>query len=365
MLAVALMVGLFVFCNQLVFSRRLPSFTVVQSRQESFIDLDDDGKSNTIHATDWKSEPWEPVDSRRIFMHVTNDKNNLNARQICTLESVAKNNPNRPVQLFMKRQDQFGQSAKIQRGKSPLHFILRRYSNLDLIYFDENDYFTNTSLKQWYLNSQWRSSPHRDAHLSNYISALSILRGGGLFIDLNSIFVINSLSGSQWWNFFVRNNQPSSFKLNSQIMHRAYGHSLSDAIVLNLARFNYNPSARAEEPVTAATDASIEHLCRNWMDNLGQCLDIQFLDHQAVYLPSFNSYFWNPILLAFNQTSGFSDEEIRSIIHKEIESHGATLVAWDSMASLQQQNDQPLLKKVYSILLAEHCPITLLHFSQI
>ncbi len=83
-----------------------------------------------------------PIDNSRIYFHETSGSDHLSVRQCCAVESAARNNPTRPVQIFLQ-----GNSLNYSS-----HFlsVLEHYSNVAVILLNETEYFTNTPLEKWY-----------------------------------------------------------------------------------------------------------------------------------------------------------------------------------------------------------------------
>ncbi len=80
-------------------------------------------------------------DHERIYFHETTGHDSLNLRQLCAVESAAKENPKRSVQIFF-------QSDSINLT-SPIHAVLKKYSNIAVILINASDYFADTV---WFLN---------------------------------------------------------------------------------------------------------------------------------------------------------------------------------------------------------------------
>ena len=76
------------------------------------------------------------TDHRRIYFHETTGRSSLNLRQLCAVESAAKENLNRSIQLFL-------QSDNVDL-RTPLDSIMKQYSNLAVILINATDYFADT-----------------------------------------------------------------------------------------------------------------------------------------------------------------------------------------------------------------------------
>ncbi len=76
-------------------------------------------------------------DDRRIYFHETTGRDHLNLRQLCAVESTAKENSNRSIQVFF-------QSNHVNLIVGPLASILEQYPNIFVILIDVRDYFNQT-----------------------------------------------------------------------------------------------------------------------------------------------------------------------------------------------------------------------------
>ena len=64
-------------------------------------------------------------------------------RQVCALESAAKYNPDRSVQLFMHTNRHPNYSSSWQS-------VLAQYPNIVVVLVNESEYFANSPLEKWY-----------------------------------------------------------------------------------------------------------------------------------------------------------------------------------------------------------------------
>ena len=76
-------------------------------------------------------------DDKRIYFHETAGRDHLNLRQLCAVESAAKQNPDRSVQVFF-------QTNHVNLTVDPLVSILRGYPNIAMILINVTDYFAGT-----------------------------------------------------------------------------------------------------------------------------------------------------------------------------------------------------------------------------
>ncbi|KAK4025319.1 hypothetical protein OUZ56_014394 [Daphnia magna] len=302
---------------------------------------------HAVKIVQWRHGYLEAIDNRRIVMHETSGRGCLNARQSCAIESAARNNPTRPVQLFMRQP--FEDSGS--RSDAWLN-VLRSYNNVEIIQLsDEMQYFNNTALFGWYMSAKWQQN---GTQLSDYFRSVSLFRGGGLLLDLDSVVTIKPLNWMKWNNFFVvkRSDRNSlDGRVTAKMLHLIHGHHLIDEVILNMANMDSKEAPNGRR-FGAAIEASVSRICGvNEPDEHfeNRCLDVRFIDEEDVFLPSLNSSHWRRMRLAI--TSGTEDEMIK----KSVEAHGAVLVTWDSMGYMKRN----LRDSVYSSLLADHCPFTL------
>jgi lactosylceramide 4-alpha-galactosyltransferase len=76
-------------------------------------------------------------DDKRIYFHETAGRDHLNLRQLCAVESAAKKNPNRSVQIFF-------QTNHVNLTVDPLVSILKGYPLIAVILINVTDYFAGT-----------------------------------------------------------------------------------------------------------------------------------------------------------------------------------------------------------------------------
>jgi lactosylceramide 4-alpha-galactosyltransferase len=77
------------------------------------------------------------LSDKRIYFHETTGRDHLNLRQLCAVESTAKENSNRSIQVFF-------QSNHVNLTIGPLASILEQYPNIFVILIDVRDYFNQT-----------------------------------------------------------------------------------------------------------------------------------------------------------------------------------------------------------------------------
>lgn len=168
------------------------------------------------------SGPHDQDNTNRIIFHESSGRTQLNSRQCCAVEAAARNNPDRPVQLFMLSVTGFNYA-------SPWLDVLSSYANVRVVLVNEEDYFKNTPLESWFKKGDWRTSPYKKIHLSDYLRMATLFKGGGLYLDLD-ILVLKRLDADQLKNFFVIEEQVPTLICNS-VVHLEKSHRFMKLII--------------------------------------------------------------------------------------------------------------------------------------
>jgi lactosylceramide 4-alpha-galactosyltransferase len=292
----------------------------------------------------------------------------LNARQSCSAESSAKQNYNRSVQIYLRIASDFEQTNP---KNTTWHSIFKHYPNLKVIFFNETCYFKNTALANWYNIRKWQKIPHKSEHLSKFSSLVSLFRGGGIFIDMDTVVTLKPLNDPKWWNFFVKNSVTHSLTglthvTSSEIFHLEYGHHLSDEVILNLRGLKYNPFVPANHLFDNSIKKSIANICSNKRTyQRNYCKDIKLLNRRDIFVSPLGSTFWHPLKVALNQiiaqgNSKGNEKALQSMIEKTMEASAAPLMTWKSFEPKNSVD-----KTLYSILLRNICPFTVKYFSSL
>jgi hypothetical protein len=335
----------------------------------------------TKHAarvSQWKITELRAIDSQRIYMHDTTGYGDLNARQCCSVESAAKNNPQREIQLFVSRRelndDQQQKLLDTNSSLTPWQTVLQHYPNVEVISYDEAEYFNDTTLEPWYTEGQWQQSRQPEFYLSEYVRAMSLFRGGGLYLDLDSVLSLKPLTGSKWQNFFVvRRNDRVEYETSTsnKVFHLLHGHHLIDMLILKLVEAGDELQA---EPFATALDASLERIC-NFKDNglldpgNNQCVDVRLSEERDVFLQPLDTLFSKRSFsrLKENGVGGVNEQSVKQLIKTVVDAQEAVLMTWDSIATILHRNktffESPGYfsvtgKTLLSTLIAENCPLT-------
>lgn len=279
---------------------------------------------------------WSPLvakpDNYRIYFHETSGRRDLNLRQTCAVESAAKENPTRTIQLFMQT-DRLGTIG-------PWLDILNHYHNIVVLLINETEYFAGSPLEDWYRQGLWRQSPYRREHFSDYIRMLSLLRGGGLYMDLDFI-TLKPLDEKVLWNFLPVEDEAAN-SLTGSIFHLEHGHWLIDSIVhLLAARYNASEwGSYGPDLVTKVMTEQCGFKRNDISSNL--CGDVRLLPYNYFYPIPFHK--WE---IYFQEAY----EDRLALLDKSYGVH-----VWNKLSQ-----EHPLVMgsdQLYSILAAEHCPLT-------
>lgn len=177
----------------------------------------------------WSKDVLKP-DNRRIFFHETSGRNYLNVKQCCAVESAAKNNPTRPVLIFLH-------ADKLNYSR-PFISVLEQYDNVIVVLLNETEYFSDTPLEKWYLENEWRTSFFKVVHMSDYVRMLTIYKGGGFYMDLDYI-TLKPLDETFLRNFFLIEG-PEMKLLSNSVLHLEHNHRLISEIIKRLVKY-YKP----------------------------------------------------------------------------------------------------------------------------
>lgn len=330
-------------------------------------EVDDVVANKQVKIFRWSIDSLQLIDSQRIFMQETISNGELNVRQSCAIESAAKHNPHRSIQLIT-RQSVTSQTFDIK--DTPWLKVLNHYSNnVQVMLIEEAEYFNDTALNDWYNRRDWHSSSHRLAHLSDYIQAVSIFRGAGLYVDIDKVVVVKPLTGSKWNNFFVKltghdiAKSAYSTLTTGETFHLVHGHHLVDLFIANLADIPYDPRAPEHEVFSSVLDTTLAGVCgdiKQLANDDNHCLDVHLLEIQRVFVPHLDTFLNRPLFKAIRNAT-MSPSSVGTIFENFISSHEAVLLEWDSMESLKSHFDSKSYQQLCSSLLERYCPKTVAH----
>ena len=285
--------------------------------------------------------------NRRIYFHETGRHRWLNMRQTCAVESAAKNNPQRPVQVFMTSDDITSNTSNTFIISSPWMDVLNSYANVRVIYINESDYFRGTPLEDWYQKGIWRSSPYSTEHLFDYIRMLTAFKGGGHYLDLDFI-TLKPFNESLLNNFFSLVHAKAGLFANSVFHFDRGQHRLINVIIKRLAS-SYRPDLWGYNGPHAVTQI-VTKFC-NFTKKIGpasnQCPDLTILSPKqffAIHYSKFKTLFEN-------NTNDSYKNKLSSMLQDSFATH-----VWNKFSK-----KTPLIigsNQGYWLFARQHCPIT-------
>ncbi len=166
-------------------------------------------------------------DGQNAFFIETSGSGALNIRQACAVESLAFHNPNLSVTvLFMDSNgDMMKFNVRSSKEAGNVEKLKDKYSNIQFIIADLNEYMAGTSMEKWYHCNDWRQGPYRISHLSDALRFLTLHKYGGYYFDLDVIL----LRPVTYYRNFVA--AESGVDFGSSVIHADYGHPIMQLAV--------------------------------------------------------------------------------------------------------------------------------------
>ncbi|KAK4006402.1 hypothetical protein OUZ56_011556 [Daphnia magna] len=306
-----------------------------------------------ILPTKWEAYDWKTQGERnlRIFFHETSGKNKLSLIQCCAVESAAKHNPNRLVQLFLRPLENCSGSFKMPLKSASFYNpawleVISEYPNVSPILINEENYFSETPLEEWYRKKEWKNSPYMTEHYSDYIRVLSLYKEGGLYLDID-ILTLRPYHGDMFRNFLVYGSSRMDH-ISNGAMQLEPGHWLSKEILHLLAK-EYDPNSYIYHGPDVVGEV-MKRVCgvAAGSPESNQCSDVQILPDKLFYpIPSITSN------LLFEDKISETNMETLAKINGSFGLH-----LWNSLSKLQN----PLnihSNQVIAILARKNCPLTI------
>ena len=293
--------------------------------------------------TTWSPSSEQP-NNRRIYFHGARGKNSLaTIRQSCAVESAARHNPDRPIQLFISTDDPDGKGIPMDRTSDPWLSVLERYENVRVIVYNESDYFAGTPLENWYREGLWRRSSRRGlVHLSDYWRMLSSYRAGGFYMDLD-VITFKQLDEKKLRNFFSLEDKRGE-NICSGIFHMDHGHWLINAMVRQLAAKKYDPNIYNAYGPLFVKKILVSHCGLELPDVFtNTCPDVKVLSRTNFFPIPWEE--WQIYFMEVKETFA------RQLTRKSFGVH-----VWNKLSG--NQTFVKNSRNLYAQLVAEHCPLT-------
>lgn len=180
-----------------------------------------------------------PTGPKNIFFLETscakdaNVRVTMNARQLCAVESAAKNNPEHQVHLL------FVANLVLSNASDswPMLKQLLKYPNIQLRRINISNYAENTPLDYWMQEGKVFESSYAASHLSDALRYLTLFKFGGTYLDLDVVVLKNlDLAGINY------SGAEASDAVAAGVMNFApdqFGHEVAEMCVKDLLQ-NYN-----------------------------------------------------------------------------------------------------------------------------
>jgi len=169
------------------------------------------------------------VNNSIFFLETTCHRGNLkiSVRQACAIESAARLNPDHDVFLLLPS------PVKKVNDFEPQIQALFTYSNFRLRHINTNTFFEGTPLKSWWRKGVLRKSKWPRPHASDILRYVALWKYGGIYSDLDVIF-LKSLGSLM--NFVGVENENL---VGSSIMSLSKEHPIANLCMENLLQ-DYN-----------------------------------------------------------------------------------------------------------------------------
>ncbi|XP_065332859.1 lactosylceramide 4-alpha-galactosyltransferase-like [Cloeon dipterum] len=170
----------------------------------------------------------EILDSRNesrksIFFIESSRRGTITARQICAVESTARHNPEADIFLLLLDPPE---DPDLSEDKQVLT-LLRHHSNVQLLRIESTTFYANSPLQEWSNANRINTSVHPIEHASDILRVVTILKYGGVYLDLD--FVIQQSLASLPPNWL-------SFEMGSEVCNGAFGFKKGHPMVQMMAK---------------------------------------------------------------------------------------------------------------------------------
>ncbi|XP_032784075.1 lactosylceramide 4-alpha-galactosyltransferase [Daphnia magna] len=144
--------------------------------------------------------------NQNAFFIETSGSGSLTIRQTCAVESLALHNQNLTVNVLFV-------DVPINTSVLVLQQLKEKYSNIQLVSIDLDDYLAGTVLEHWYHCTEWNKGSFYVNNLSNGLRLLTLQKYGGYYFDLDII----SVRPVTFYRNFVAVQDATS--LNNDVIH--------------------------------------------------------------------------------------------------------------------------------------------------
>lgn len=157
----------------------------------------------------------------------------MNARQLCAVESAARNNPDWAVYLL------FVANVGLSNESSswPMINALQSYNNIHFRRINISNYADDTPLDTWMTAGKGFESSYGTSHMSDVLRYLTLYKFGGTYLDLDVVVLKSlSLAGINY------SGAESGDSIAAGVMNFApdeYGHQIAEMCIRDLLQ-NFN-----------------------------------------------------------------------------------------------------------------------------
>lgn len=199
--------------------------------------------NNTYPTTDGQllladiTEHPTPTGAKNVFFLETSCSSNglvtLNARQLCAVESAARNSPDWQIYIL------FAANVVLSNQSTawPLLSELLTYSNVNLRRINMTNYANGTPLETWLTEGKPFESSYATSHISDVLRYLTLYKYGGTYLDLDVVVLKNlDLAGINY------SGAESETSVAAGVMNfepNNYGHEVAEMCIRDLLH-NFN-----------------------------------------------------------------------------------------------------------------------------
>lgn len=115
---------------------------------------------------------------------------NLTPRQLCAVESAAKNSPNWNIYVLFAANIGFLNDTSSTEYKM-LDAVLSTYTNIKFLRLNITNYGNGTPLSDWMRDGKMFDSDYINSHLSDVLRYLTLYKYGGTYLDLDVVVLKN------------------------------------------------------------------------------------------------------------------------------------------------------------------------------
>ncbi|KAH8377508.1 hypothetical protein KR093_005772 [Drosophila rubida] len=184
----------------------------------------------------------KPRSGRSIFFHETRCHSNngvnifkLSARQACSIESAALNNPNLQVFIIFATPTYTSDDQK-----DPILDAIQSYRNVNLRYLNIWRYVKDTPIEKWFIKGDLFHSQFLPEHMSDLLRLITLYRFGGIYLDLD-VVVLRSLELVPL-NYVGAHDNETLGNAVISVEPRGIGHELTE-LLLHYYQNHYNADA--------------------------------------------------------------------------------------------------------------------------